>query len=258
MKTKYFELINKAVDGTLSPQEKEQLDAYLADDENAEKLFRDLLFIGNQLDTIGKEDPSPSLKNNIMAHLPLQRPVSKSPSYSIWKSFGELFHSKPQLKIGYAFFAGLIAGVIVFSIFTGITGNSVDVQSLSGTIVPTEYLESLPEGVVESFASDRTTGEIVFRYGKGVLVGELSIQSGENIEVNLTIPSEHILLTSVSSDVPGTLFIESIEGKISIKHAGIGTYLLLFKDVGQFDGNIKMQILSKGVLISDHDLLLRR
>jgi hypothetical protein len=258
MKTKYLDMMNKAIDGELTPREREHLDAYLASDDEANKLFQDLLLIGEQLETIGKEDPSPTLKAGIMNNLPQSKSVKQISSPSIWDSINEFFITKPKFRLGYAFFVGLIAGAVIFSIFSRTSGDSITIKDIRGTLLPAEYINLLPEGVSESFAHEKTSGQLVFRYGEGVLVGELTIHSGEDTEIILSLPRNLIHLTTVSRDIPGSLFIESTEDEISIRHTGTATYQMLFTDNTRFDGPVNLKIVSNGVLLTERQLILRR
>jgi hypothetical protein len=258
MKTKYLDMMNKAIDGELTPRERKHLDAYLASDDEANKLFQDLRLIGQQLETIGKEDPSPTMKAGIMNNLPHPRTVKQISSPSIWDSISEFFNARPKFRLGYAFFVGLIAGAVIFSIFSGISGDSMTLKDIQGTLLPAKYLNSLPEGVSDYFAFEKTSGELVFRYGDGILLGELSIRSGEDTEIILSLPRNLIHLTTVSRDIPGSLFIESTEDEIRIQHTGMATYQMLFTDSTRFEGPVNLKIVSHGVTLTERQLILQR
>jgi len=127
---KYIELINKEIDGIISPEEQEQLQAYLQENPEAQKLYRELIRTAGMLNQIEEIEPSIHLKKRIMnavgfhKHTPPQHKVIP----------GIKWFTKPGYIL--AFVSGVFIGLLVYALLpdTITQKSATDNTGMSGAI----------------------------------------------------------------------------------------------------------------------------
>src|ERR1039457_7000151 len=103
---KYFELINKEIDNTISASEKELLDRYLKSNPEACVMSQELAETEKLLDKMPDKDPSVSLKQRILNSIDFDRYGYKK-KRSIAGYFSAAF-SGPRKKLTTSFAFGLL------------------------------------------------------------------------------------------------------------------------------------------------------
>ena len=121
---KYAELINADIDGEITPDEKAELEAFLAESKAGRALQDELQSLCSALDAEDLLDPPPHLRHVVMNSIPKSRPEAETrPSF-----LNSLFAVRP-LRYAATFAAGVVmtiaivdSGQIQQSAFNDVTG----------------------------------------------------------------------------------------------------------------------------------------
>ena len=200
---KIKDLINRDLDGLLSPEEQDQLKTYLAQNEQARHYYQKMRQMTEFLNQVPEVPAPPSLKENILNQIGASHSVPnvKREKFTIFSAFSEwfrVFTAKPP----YAFALGIAISAIIFTIIALQTMHPEPQTNLpvSGTIKTAQQTIPINLPVVQ--------GKIEFTSR-----GALSVL---NVVLN---PQEEIALT-IEYD-PNTLRIKDIEppaiGKYELK-----------------------------------------
>jgi hypothetical protein len=152
------ELIQRDVDGDLSPSERRALDSALRRNAAARKLHSELKTLGTTLASVRRAEPPPNLENRIRADI--RSRIAPHPSRRSWiESLRTLVRTPTVLRYGTVFAGGLVTGALLFMFLihpqpvAGVSGEaatgtlisnaesySVDVHGAKGTLtaIPTE------------------------------------------------------------------------------------------------------------------------
>ncbi len=126
---KYIELINKEVDGLISEKEKHQLHEYLEKDLQAKNLYQETTNTSELLKQVIEVEPSPNLKKRILNSIELKSYAPEYTKKSVRSSISEWFTNLNPRSV-YAFAAGVIIGLIIYSVFLT---NMVQEQSMNNS-----------------------------------------------------------------------------------------------------------------------------
>ena len=158
-----YDLINRSIDGEITPVEQDELDRFLAKSPSARQLDQELRSITHMLDDLPEIEPPGYLQSAIerQVRLPMRRAVSASGEVS---KGGWL--SANWLRTGFTLAAGVILTVGVYEMGSGPVTDR-DAANMSGTMVKSglneqsgSLLDSLQlntgqlDGLVELHAKD--------------------------------------------------------------------------------------------------------
>jgi|GEM_PF-4970082 len=152
------ELIQRDVDGDLSPSERRAMDSALRRNAAARRLHAELKSLGTSLASVRQAEPPVNLGNRIRADV--RSRIAPPPSRRSWiESLRNLVLTPTVLRYGTVFTGGLVTGALLFMFLihpqpgAGVSGDaatgtlitnaesySVDVQGAKGllTAIPTE------------------------------------------------------------------------------------------------------------------------
>jgi hypothetical protein len=133
----YIDLMNRQIDGELTPDEERMLKEYLSENKNARKMYEELLSLSKVLERVPQIDPPKHLSRSIMSSISKNRNLELKFQQRWWKAVLDVF-IQPKPKTAYAFVFGLILGLIVTIPFIYINQRSGDYNlnmvDLYGTI----------------------------------------------------------------------------------------------------------------------------
>jgi hypothetical protein len=107
------ELINRDVDGDLSPSERRELTGALRRNASARKLHAEIKALGTALSSVRQVEPPANLGNRIRADV--RSRISAPPHRRTWLESLRAFVQAPSvLRYGTVFTGGLVAGALLF------------------------------------------------------------------------------------------------------------------------------------------------
>jgi hypothetical protein len=112
MKTIYIELIQKEIDGLITPAEKKILVDALGRDPELSQLHKELRYTAEILKKVPAVEPTPELKKKIIQAIDFSRYTPKAESMA-WLSRLTNWITTPPLRLAYATAAGIVLGFLI-------------------------------------------------------------------------------------------------------------------------------------------------
>lgn len=220
-----FDLIEKEISGRLSEEERGRLDSLLENDPEAHTLRQHVLETSEILNGVKDLETPSGLKDRIMSSIDTGRygVETQAPARSsVWRA---LF--KPRLKLAYAFAAGLLAGLLLYSQVVTIEpgGPPVDHRQLYGTIASLSTGELREIETVRIEAAE-ARGEVRLLGETGLLAVECDLVSRGDFEVVLGFNPEGLRFEGLSSPMTPAIRVVSSEGSVTVAVAEQGRYVV--------------------------------
>ncbi|HEX9252884.1 MAG TPA: hypothetical protein VF870_11620 [Ignavibacteriaceae bacterium] len=130
-----IELINKDIDKTISPGEKEKLSQYLKENPDANVLYNELLKAEHMLDKLEDLIPSPNLKERILNSIDYNLYSTKKKNSEVLDYLSSIFAGS-RSKFAVSFALGMIAGLIILTVifYNSTFHDELNNYNTSGTI----------------------------------------------------------------------------------------------------------------------------
>jgi hypothetical protein len=227
-KKKYIELINKEVDGLISKIEKHQLHEYLEKDLQAKNLYQETTKTSEMLKQVTEVEPSPNLKKRILNSIELKSYAPEYTKKSVRSSISEWFTNLNPRSV-YAFTAGVIIGLIIYSVFLT---NMAQEQSMNnsnfyGTIgIPENANVGKLDQVPVEFPG--LTGTINFYKFENILWFESNISNSDQFEMTFIFDQTKILFDSFKPLKQSNVLIQNKASTLNIVINGDCHFLVLF------------------------------
>lgn len=250
---KYLDLIHREIDGANTPKETAKVKAYLAKDPRAQKLYNDLVAVSNMLSKASVIKPSPNLRKIILNSIP-------SGKYAVGKSRSPLKLVLNTLFVGYkvqyayAFAAGLIFGVVVYSFFITDKNSSSEISTLYGTMLSREASASLETADHSKINLDQVTGTVATKYSRGLIVVELNLRAEPGLEIVIEYDENDLGFGGFgqSEDARNTIIVD--KNRVRLTSLDENSYILIFRDKTESVTPINVKIFSSDALVYEEAL----
>lgn len=242
----YIELMHKELDDIISPEEHEKLFHYLETNNEAKNLYQDLVKTSNLLKEIPEVEPPKNLKADILNSINWNRYKHKKRNFSLHSIFAD-WMLKPQLKFAYSFAIGIIAGVIIYSLFsTSIKmGNQVNTDDLYGTIglkdpADLKELQHIPLDL------DELQGDIYLKQFKNFIVFDINLHSKLASELFLGYESPSYQFQGFHQSSDNNIFLEEGNNFVRVSNLENANYQIFFNRDTQKPTPIDLKISISG------------
>ena len=239
---KYIELINKEVDGLISEKEKHQLHEYLEKDLQAKNLYQETTNTSELLKQVIEVEPSPNLKKRILNSIELKSYAPEYTKKSVRSSISEWFTNLNPRSV-YAFAAGVIIGLIIYSVFLT---NMVQEQSMNnsnfyGTIgIPDNanihQLDQMPIDLLD------VTGTVGFYKFDNIVWFEINMTNSDRCTMALNFDQKIINFDSYNPLNHSNNSIRNEKNKVTIAVNENSHFLLMFKQNSTENTRIDLEI----------------
>jgi len=191
---KAVELIHREIDGVITPSERELLDRHLEQDSHLHMLHRQLIQASDLIEDITPIEPSPRLKQNVMAAIDFNKMGLKSSNKNLFSIPGQWF-SFPRKRIAYAFALGMIVSAFIATVllYNYDQNRDLDPSKLSATIGLTG---SKNFRIIESqkLKLPEAEGVIFLKRSDQFISLELNLFTGNDVEIVLNSVHESLPL----------------------------------------------------------------
>jgi hypothetical protein len=226
---KFQELINRAVDGLLSPDEQAELENYLKSHPEARRQHENLKRISEALKKIPRVKPPQDLKQNIMDCIN-SRKDSADEKHGLFKVIASAFRNKMTWRYGYAFSVGALSAIVVMAVSISITEapTPIDPSQVSGTLMLAEIPKSGPVLDSGEFSLGDVTGTLSVRQTGDIVILETDIESDKETSINVFFDSTDLSFVGIwqPDNFRGSLGHRA--NQLDIQYQGKGKYYLLF------------------------------
>jgi len=228
MNTKQLtDLIQREIDGVLSPQEESRLQELVARDAGAAELRRNLLAVSRTLSTLDRKEVPPSLKPSLMRTLEARGGVPQRRGASLSESAGSFFRS---LSPRGAFAGGLVTGLAMALIaFVAVVPFPLQETDLVGTMHLTESIPVMAPIARVPVTADGLAGSLTLESSGKFQMATLVLSSGDaEHSAILSYPADEVRLAAVRPEGAGSVPVTAGGGRIELEHQSQTTLELLF------------------------------
>lgn len=241
---KYIELMNKEMDNVISEDEKTALHKYLSNNNDAKKYYNELLLTNDYLEALPDPEPSENLKKYIVNSIDFSRYSASDYIKSFWS-----FLYRPKFKYAYIFTAGILAGIIIISIFS----NSFNYKDTSGTIgvenIKPEMIKEIPlkfsdiSGKIELLK--KGTNFTVYADFNSTQKFDFVITYGNDVEFQSVNPKSN-----------SNIEFSNGENSIKTTSEGVQQYRFLFSKSGNKISSVNIQLIKFDNIVYQDELKL--
>lgn len=244
---KYIELMNKEIDQVITPEERIELQNYLANNPAAKEYYDGLQLTGDFLNRLPDHNPPENLKKHIMNSIDFSRYEKQSIKK---KSPGFLWGLK--FRYAYIFAAGLLAGLIIYSIFF-LSTDKVSKTEIYGTM-GVDKIRTLQE--IQLNFSD-ISGKIELKQKEDTFWFDISAFTPQNTDFIITYPDE-IYFDNIKPGSISNIELSKNRNYIKIAISGSQQYRLQFSQITPASSPMYLRILQSGNVVYEHELSLKQ
>lgn len=245
------DLINRKIDGALTPEEEARLAKRLATDANARGLLDDLSHQGLLAQKMAVVEPPATLKPSIMRAI--EQPALRARRSWIAHPFGQFFNTRRRIQYAFAFSGGMAAGMLILAVGLGIV-----------RVGPHEESDAAGTSIIES--STPVFQPIEERkISLGDIQGTISTASGRGehlITLQLQGPGDSRVLLALQPETAEVTGIENLDGSkgdYTVHSGGIELRgRMAYRLVLRGGASVRVTVTSSGKKSYDGEFLLER
>ena len=246
--SKIVELINADVDGEISPADKQELEAALAANPEAQAMHAELSGLGRALNELPDLDSPPHLKHAIMASLPA---AQKEPPRESW--FRSLL-AAPALGYVGMFVAGALLTLSLVSSDQLSDRAFTDVTGLVGTM--SSDVPDGPEVRVTHIDRPEVAGRVSMRNSGPLVIVDFDLVSSGPVDIVASYADQTVWFNGFAQlESPGAS-ISAESGRVTMQIDGKRRYALFLQNPSARDVAINLQFRSGGAVVYDTEVAI--
>jgi len=235
---KYRELINADIDGEIQPDEKAELDAFLAESEAGRALQEELRELCATLDVEILLDPPQHLRHVVMNSIPTPKALAESPGF-----FRSLF-AVPAMRYAATFAAAVVvtvaivdSGQIQQDAFNNVTG-------LVGTISDTS---DLGPGVATTVINKAdVAGTVTLRLADPILIIDFDLSTKGPVDIVATYHDKSVWFNGFAQLESTGTSVSADDGQIKVQIEGKRRYAVYLHNSGSRNLSINLEFFANG------------
>ncbi|UCE02263.1 MAG: hypothetical protein JSW67_13590 [Candidatus Latescibacterota bacterium] len=247
---KFEAILNRKVDGMISPEEEAELQEYLATHPEAHSYAEDLDGLCRTLRTVKEIDPPDDLRDAILERIrAAPAPTVHEATVDLpdegdgWlASLVQTLRGWMRPQLAYSFAAGTAVGVLLFAVFTGnLTQSRLDETSLPGAMMPVEgsAFSQIDSALLQL---EDTQMRFETRRHENQVLGEIRVESGPSVQIVLEFDGATLSPLGFWREQGSTERIEFETGRIRIAHQGANTYQVLLTEASTTAGVLTVRL----------------
>ncbi len=221
---KYIEIINKEIDGRLTPDESARLKDYLSRTPEAQLFYNDMAKVSTMLSELREVDPPANLKKNILNTLSVNKYVPKSKP-SLVKSI------IPSWKFSFKY-AGVFATGVILGAFTAVLFNrseALNSLDVTGALIINKPAGDFREISRHEIAAQDVSGALVLKSAEELLLAQVTLKSEQTVVVKLDFDFRELAFQGLGGVDDNGLRATVSENEVQLSHLGAHGYFLVFK-----------------------------
>jgi hypothetical protein len=229
IKQSHIELLNRAIDGLTTADEREQLRQILDADAEARGYYDSLLVASTQLKKTPQVPAPADLKSNIMAKIATAKPITtvQAASHrSVFAFLREQWNVSTSFHISVGVLAGAAAVVVFASVFN--TSEHLSVANLQGTLMPHAASE-LVLGSSTIVAGNSSADFKTTRSGNQ-LITSILVHTAGVASIQVAFDKTDLELTAITANGQPTNDIEPHSSQVVLTPTPGTQYQLFFQD----------------------------
>lgn len=242
---KYQDLINADIDGEISPAEKAELQAFLADSAEGRALHDELTSLCGALDSVEEETPPVHLRHVIMNSIPQPAARASSPG------FLQVLFAAPALRYALSFAAGVFLAISI------VTSDQVsnqafdDVTGLVGTVA-----DPVDARLASSVSIDEldVAGVVSLRSAGSLLILDFDLVAKDHIEVEADYSDPSIWFNGFAQLPSEDTTVSAGAGRVRLGMAGKRRYAVYLHNQGGRDATVRLRFMADGQVVHETSL----
>jgi xanthosine utilization system XapX-like protein len=224
------ELLNKEIDGIATPAEVAELNAYVQAHPDAKQLREDLHRLSAVLRNVEELEPPSGLQSDIMAAVPQGRTGAQS-RLSILTWVRDLIETRTKFEYAYAFAAGMIIGIALYSLMEVQTSAPPDTASLAGSILLNNATLSLKDGpgFEIHLTEEEVQAKVSTKHSEGLVIVDVGLSSQRELSLLLQFDEKILRFKGYSQARTIPANITSRGNGLVMTSVGENHYILIFE-----------------------------
>jgi hypothetical protein len=252
---KYLELVNKEIDGEITPKEKERLEKYIEENPELKQLYIDMIKTSDLLDEVEEMEPSINLKKSIINSLDpnLHKKAEKE---SVVNRILNIFLPHPKYRVAFAFVLGLFVGFLVLNTFF-YKQQTLEISDLYGTIGLNENsnYENLENFPVQS---PDINGAINIKRKDDVLFLEMALKSHKEYDLLVRFNPENLYFIEFIPHSKNEFVISNQDNYLQTTCLGDNKFIFSFLLLNKELSDLHIELLSEGSKIFEKNVFLNK
>jgi hypothetical protein len=248
--SRFIELINADIDGEIDGNDKRELDAYLAANEEARTLHEDLSGVAKSLANLPELEPPPHLRHQLSALAPSRsepQPAAKpAPGF-----FSRLIEN-PVLGYVGTFAAGVALTMALMQSGEISSGAFDDVTGLVGTVADSEF--AVANHGKLNVDADEVVGTVTLRSTGPILIVDFELSASEPVEIVARFADESMWFNGFAQLQSTGTSIAAESGQVTVTMDGNRRYAVYLNNPGSRPATIDMRISAGGNVIYESEL----
>jgi anti-sigma factor RsiW len=242
---KMIDLMNRDIDGAISPAEQAELRAYLASSPEARRQYDELVKLNSHFRGVSRVEAPSDLKPSIMFNISAQQAASSKHQHGGYlKKYARWFVPSPSSYVVSGAMAGALVMMLALNIFQGERSDRVD--RFRGTMAPAKQesakivdQQTLQAGDASAEVACERTGQVV------TVAMDLSTPTG--MTVTLAFDPQQFAVSGMSTDSSTLRELQTSDGLIKFSSDGTQSVRFLFRADSAAAGRIRVAITQNGV-----------
>lgn len=242
--SKTEDLINRDIDGVLSPKETNRLSEYLSTDPEAQNYYDEIENLSKMLAQVEEVAPGPNLKKNILNSIPVQKYQNeenreRTPLFSAW-------NFRPNYRLTLAFAFGLIIGFFTYSFVTDLPPNNN--SNLIGTILLNGSEDRFRPADQAEITLPEINGTVSSQYAENVVLFRVDLTTDSEIEVVVEFDGNDLRFAGFRSQKYSARQINVSSNELRLVNKGLHKYILVFEDQTPLVSQFSVKIFAEKLL----------
>ncbi len=266
-----IEQMNREIDGLNSPKESAELKKLLRGNSEAEKYYRELMFVASVLNRVPEVEPPTGLKDSILNSIFGEEAGARTKARDAGvaaeavtaagvrtragrvrrpASVLDVLHIRWEPRLAYVLAACLAVGLFLFVLFWRVVPGRAprDLEALYGSIVSRQETGQLLVVQPIIFALEGVSGDFHVRYEAKRILAALDLHSDSGIQVFFDY-SKDVSLKSITALNKCQYNAKAGDGKFELTHSGDCRYVIVLEDMGGTHSPILLRVIRGGNLL---------
>ncbi len=242
--SKTEDLINRDIDGVLSPQETNRLEEHLSTDSEAQNYYDEVVNLSQMLEQVEEVDPGPNLKKNILNSISVQKYQNEETRERTLSFNGWRFYRNYRLTLAFAI--GLLIGFFTYSFFTDLPINNN--SNLIGTILLNGTDAKFKPADQSEITLQEINGTVSTQYAGGIVLFRIDLTTDSEIEVVVEFDGNDLRFAGFQPQKYSAGQINVSSNELRLVNKGRHDYVLIFEDKTSADSQVTVKMFADKLL----------
>lgn len=234
-----IELMNRYIDSMITEEEQSELDGYLNNNADAEKIFEELKKSAGAINDLPHYSPPENIKKKILNYVESSVLKTEGIRMNNVNIFDKVMAAiKPKVLLPAAF--AVVLAVILLLIWNPQSGNETDNESVSGYMGKAEPMLRDSKSIYTMDLIEVQTAVNIFQ-SKNALYVTLDKKSRDKMAVKFNYAHELISFVGIKENIDTSPSIQKFRGKTEITLNDSTFIYMIFKVIKE-SSNVEMEI----------------